>query len=212
MEEERPTWQKAGETGKLVSETSWCPGLHHSKTSFKSHPLEIGGHWQVPALTEGSRAVLPERPELKSPHPNTIPALANPRMEYFNIFSLFFGQKTLNKDKSPGREHIKLLIAILAFYWFYFIGFIPAMAIPMRIGKEECCCLASSAVSDSFVTPWTIACQAPLTMGFPRWEYWSGLPFLSPGDVAYPREIEPTSPALQADSFPLSQWGSQNKG
>ena len=121
-------------------------------------------------------------------------------------------QKTLNKDKSPGREHIKLLIAILAFYWFYFIGFIPAMAIPMRIGKEECCCLASSAVSDSFVTPWTIACQAPLTMGFPRWEYWSGLPFLSPGDVAYPREIEPTSPALQADSFPLSQWGSQNKG
>ena len=116
MEEKGPTWQKAGETGKLVSESSCCPGLYHSKTSFKSRPLVIGGNRPVPALTEGSRAVLPERPKLKSPHPNTIPALANPHMEYFNIFSLVFCQKTLNKDTSPGREHIKLLISILAFY------------------------------------------------------------------------------------------------
>ena len=38
-------------------------------------------------------------------------------------------------------------------------------------------------MSDSFVTPWTIACQAPLSMGFSRQEYWSGLPFPSPGDL-----------------------------
>ena len=37
-------------------------------------------------------------------------------------------------------------------------------------------------MSDSFVTPWTIACEAPLSMGFPRQEYWSGLPFSSPGN------------------------------
>ena len=48
---------------------------------------------------------------------------------------------------------------------------------------------------------WTIACQAPLSMGFSRQEYWSGLPFPSPGDLSDPG-IEPRSPALQADSLP----------
>ena len=47
----------------------------------------------------------------------------------------------------------------------------------------------------TFTTPWTVACQAPLFMGFPRQEYWSGLPFPSPGDLPGPR-IEPRSPAL----------------
>ena len=49
-------------------------------------------------------------------------------------------------------------------------------------------------------TPWSIACQAPLSMGFPKQEYWSGLPFPSPGDLRDPG-IEPRS-ALQADSLP----------
>ena len=54
-------------------------------------------------------------------------------------------------------------------------------------------------MSDSFGTPWTVAHLASLSMGFPRQEYWSGLPFPSPGDLPDPR-IEPVSPALQADS------------
>ena len=57
-----------------------------------------------------------------------------------------------------------------------------------------------------FGTPWAIARQAPLSMGFPRQEYWSGLPFPSPGDFSNP-EIESTSPALQVDSLPLSHLG-----
>ena len=48
-----------------------------------------------------------------------------------------------------------------------------------------------------------VAFQAPLSMGFPRQEYWSGLPFPSPGDLPDPG-IEPMSPALQVDSLPLS--------
>ena len=52
-----------------------------------------------------------------------------------------------------------------------------------------------------FVTSWTVACQAPLSMGFSRQEHWSGLPFPSPGDLPNP-EIEPGSPELQADSLP----------
>ena len=51
-----------------------------------------------------------------------------------------------------------------------------------------------------FETPWTIAHQAPLSMGFSRQEYWSGLPFPSPGDLPNPG-IEPRSPPLQADAL-----------
>ena len=51
-----------------------------------------------------------------------------------------------------------------------------------------------------FVTPWTVAYQAPLSMGFSRQEYWSGLPFPSPGDIPN-SGIEPWSPALQADAL-----------
>ena len=51
-----------------------------------------------------------------------------------------------------------------------------------------------------FLTPWTLAYQAPLFMEFSRQEYWYGLPFSSPGDLPDPG-IEPRSPALQADSL-----------
>ena len=53
---------------------------------------------------------------------------------------------------------------------------------------------------DSFVTPWTVACHAPLSMGFSRQEYWSGLPFPSPGDLPDPG-IEPTSSELSRRFF-----------
>ena len=57
-----------------------------------------------------------------------------------------------------------------------------------------------------FVTPWTVTYQATLTMGFSRQEYWSGLPFPSPGDLPDPG-IEPRSPALQADTLPSEPPG-----
>ena len=50
------------------------------------------------------------------------------------------------------------------------------------------------------MTLWTVACQAPPSMGFSRQEYWSGLPFPSAGDLPDPA-IEPRSPTLQADSL-----------
>ena len=52
-----------------------------------------------------------------------------------------------------------------------------------------------------FATPRTVAHQVPLSMGFPRQEYWSGLPFPSPGDFPDP-QIEPGSLALRADTLP----------
>ena len=56
-------------------------------------------------------------------------------------------------------------------------------------------------------TLWTVACQASMSIGFSRQEYWSGLPFSPPGDLPNPG-IEPRSPALYADSLPLSHQGS----
>ena len=53
---------------------------------------------------------------------------------------------------------------------------------------------ASLELSDCFVTPWTVACQAPLSMRFPGQEYWSRLPFPSPGDLFH-SGIQPASPA-----------------
>ena len=51
-----------------------------------------------------------------------------------------------------------------------------------------------------FATPWTVAYRAPLSMGFSRQEYWSGVPFPSPGYLPDPG-IEPRSPAFQADAL-----------
>ena len=64
-----------------------------------------------------------------------------------------------------------------------------------------------SVSSDSFVISWTVAHQTPLSMGFPRHEYWSALPFPSPGDLPDPG-TEPISPQLQVNYLPLSLLGS----
>ena len=62
-----------------------------------------------------------------------------------------------------------------------------------------------------FATPWTAASQAPPSMGFSRQEYWSGLPFSSPGDLP-DSGIEPRSPILQADALPSKPPGKPNIG
>ena len=61
-------------------------------------------------------------------------------------------------------------------------------------------------VPDSFETPWRVAQQAPVSMGLPRQEHWSGLPFPPPGDLPDPG-TKLVSPGLQADSLPLSYQG-----
>ena len=68
------------------------------------------------------------------------------------------------------------------------------------LGAQTCPTLA---------TPWTVVCQAPLSMGFSRQEYWSGLPFPSPGDLPDPG-TEPASsafPALAGGFFTIEPLG-----
>ena len=74
------------------------------------------------------------------------------------------------------------------------------------------CCAVLSCFScvQLFVTLWTVCLQAPLSMGFSKQEYWSGLPCPPPGDFPNPgiKPASPTSPALPVDSLPLSHQGS----
>ena len=77
----------------------------------------------------------------------------------------------------------------------------------------KCCAMLSpSVMSDSAILR-TAARQAPLSMGFPRQEDWSGLPFLPPGDLPSPGiKLEPSvSPALQVDSLRAESFGKPNK-
>ena len=87
--------------------------------------------------------------------------------------------------------------------WRVYMGK-PFQAEELACGAKTslCVCVNHSVISDS-VIPWTVACQVPLSMEFSRPEYWSGLPFPPPGDLSHPR-IQPGSPTLQADYFPLS--------
>ena len=70
----------------------------------------------------------------------------------------------------------------------------------LLLDYSDCCCSVSKLYQTLFVIPWAVAYQAPLSMGFPKQKYWSGLPFSSPGDLPNPG-IEPTFLALAGRFF-----------
>ena len=76
----------------------------------------------------------------------------------------------------------------------------------LTMTEEMVVCTCVLSLVQFSATLWTIACQAPLPMGFPKQEYWSGLPFPSPGDLP-DTGIEPGSPTLQADALPSEPLG-----
>ena len=81
-----------------------------------------------------------------------------------------------------------------------------------RPSSRFCCCYSvASVMSDSLVTPWIVAHQTPLSMGFPREEYWRGLSFPPPGDLLDP-ETELKSPALAGGFFATEPPGKQRRG
>ena len=82
--------------------------------------------------------------------------------------------------------------------WARHSAVIQSMGVLML--ASHCYCLVAKAYL-TLATPWAVAHQALLSMGLPRQEYWSGLPFPCPGDLPNPG-IKPGSPALQADALP----------
>ena len=71
------------------------------------------------------------------------------------------------------------------------------------------CTVFRHAVVSNSVTSWTVSRQVPLSVGFPRQEYWSGFPCPPPGNLPNPG-IEPGSPVLQEDSSPFEPPGKPN--
>ena len=88
-----------------------------------------------------------------------------------------------------------------------YIFYTASLQLKSTLSLLLCCCCLVTQSYPTLVTLWTAARQAPLSMGFPRQGYWSGLPFPPPGHLPDPG-IKPASPALQAHPLPLSHWGS----
>ena len=84
------------------------------------------------------------------------------------------------------------------------------MCLIFRQGTQDSLLFSCKVVSDSFGTPLTVVRQVSLSMGFPRQEYWSTLPFPSPGDLPDPG-IEPVPLAWHVDSLPLSHQESHTR-
>ena len=82
----------------------------------------------------------------------------------------------------------------------------PLLSPRGSFGRLCACTLSRSVMSCSFATPRTVVQQAPLSMNFPRQEYWSGLSFPPPGNPPDTgiKPVSLASPALQADSLPLN--------
>ena len=96
--------------------------------------------------------------------------------------------------------------AVRPFRWAF--GLLHSLT--ARRPPSQCAPAQSPRRVQLFATPWTVARQAPPSLGFSRQEHWSGLPFPPPGDLANPgiKPGSPSSPALRAGSLPLSHRGS----
>ena len=102
-----------------------------------------------------------------------------------------------NIDSSPPGSPVPGILQAITLEW---------VAISFSNDESEKIKVKSLSHVRLFVTPWTVAYEAPPSMGFSRQECWSGLPFPSPGDLPDPG-IEPRSPALQADALPSEPPG-----
>ena len=104
------------------------------------------------------------------------------------------------------------LVSHMACIWITdFENIMKAMG-PLLPQKATCVCsVAQSCLT--LCTPWSVGCHDPPSMGFSRQEYWSGLPFPTPGDLPDPgiKPTSPASPALQVDSSLLRHRGSPKK-
>ena len=127
-----------------------------------------------------------------------------------------------NKGVAPGVQlHAgkkgKLASQVRIWQWLMDVGFMQdsvTQARSLSIKMTGCWAVKDCSVMSDSVTPWTVAHQAPLFMGFSRQKYWRSLLFPSPGDLPDPgiEPASPTSSASQADSLLLSHQGSPSKG
>ena len=115
-----------------------------------------------------------------------------------------FSGKTI-RSGSDDTEIRYLIPSLLTASWLW-LHYMVSLSLPLSNLKRWWKLLSCVQL---FATPWTVAHQAPLSMGFSRQEYWSGLPFPSPGDLPDPG-VKTRSPVLQADSLPSEAPGTDS--
>ena len=122
-------------------------------------------------------------------------------------FSFFLGTRTLAVASSVTLAHLSSRQLELVTWKMIMVGFPPmkstALFLTIIIWLQSWLLLSCSFMSNSFETSWTVAHQALLSMGFPKLDYWSGLPFPSLEDLPNPG-IEPMPPTL-AGGFPTTE-------
>ena len=106
-----------------------------------------------------------------------------------------FSPNSLNSSCSIGSQGTQTRTRVYKMYAWDGMGWVHPWARDCDMHAQLLSCVPF------FAIPWTVAHQAPQSMGFPRQEYWSGLPFLPLEDLPNPG-MEPRSPALQVDSLP----------
>ena len=109
-------------------------------------------------------------------------------------FQSFSFSMPLSENLWRGSHSFNIETITMRFQHPYCFSFLSLFLLIFKVKVKSLSCVWL------FETPWTVAYQAPPSMGFPRQEYWNGLPFPSPGDLPDP-EIEPGSPALEADTL-----------
>ena len=134
-----------------------------------------------------------------------IPTVAGHSIEHEEIFTWSRGVRRLTSLTGDDSTRCTPNVYTGKLYTFIFFGVDISQA-TSTLTNSSARKKNQSDMSDSFLTPWTIDCQAPLPTGFSRQEYSNGLPFPSPGDLPDPG-IESRSPALQADSLPSEPQG-----
>ena len=130
-------------------------------------------------------------------------------METRSTFSMKWSHsKNIHKVKGFGEKETKSLSKHIFSFLFNFYWSVVALQCAsfyctakwMSYMCAQCNSSVTRSVMSDSATPWTVACRAPLSLEFSRQEYWSGVPFPSPGDLPN-RGIKPGCPTLQADSL-----------
>ena len=120
------------------------------------------------------------------------------RISYVPYGFMSFYTKDINSDMFVNTFSFKFLYKSLSLSIIFSLSILSSCSLGVVV------LVAQS--GPTLCNPWTVACRAPLSMGFSRQEYRSGLPFPSPDDLPHPG-IEPKSSALQADSLPSELQG-----
>jgi len=153
----------------------------------------------------------PARLPPDSSHPIQLPYVTMAFQEFSQLNSSLIRFYLQNKTQTPQHRDLLQQNGSVRFYTPVFlpqISYLTQLPISTYYTHSKRVCVCSFSHVWFLVILWTVAHQAPLSMGFSRQQYWSGLPCPPPGDLPNPI-TEPASPTLQVDSSPpLSHLGS----